>query len=96
MPGVLTVVSQKGGVGKTTTAVNLAAAFAHRGIKTLLLDIDPQGAVRHALGLRGAQRTGLSDRARSAVMADHGPSSQAGQPLRAANPENLASIASIP
>jgi chromosome partitioning protein len=62
-PGhVLAVVSQKGGVGKTTTAVNLAAAFARRGMKTLLVDTDAQGAVRYGVGLRPGHPThGFAD-----------------------------------
>ena len=72
----IAIANQKGGVGKTTTAINIATAMAATGWKTLLINLDPQGNASTGLGVAGADREYTS----YDLLLDQGTLSECAQP----------------
>src|SRR5881397_1210591 len=88
MGTIYAIANQKGGVGKTTTAVNVAACIAAAGYETLVVDVDPQGNATVGLGVPRDDRPGVYE-----LLAGHVAATDAVRPTAI---ERLSVLASSP
>ncbi len=95
---VYAIANQKGGVGKTTTAVNVAACIAEAGVSTLLVDVDPQGNATVGLGLSRQEGAGLYDVLTGDVAAEDAvrPTAIDGLSLLASTPDLAGATMELP
>ncbi|MDR0222746.1 MAG: ParA family protein [Oscillospiraceae bacterium] len=73
MGAIITIANQKGGVAKTTTAINLSAALGQTGKKTLAVDLDPQGNTTTGYGIKAAEKRALKPTTYDVIMGETRP-----------------------
>ena len=97
MPRIYALANQKGGVGKTTSAVNLAACLAEAGARTLLVDFDPQANATTGLGLRPPRGRSTYELLHGAELSDIVvPTGIPGLDLAPAHPDLAAAAVELP